>query len=384
MKKLMLWMIAFAALPGSALQAQNVTGSWQGTLEAGPRKLRIVFKISLEDDKLKATLYSIDQQGPGMPASTVTKDGSTIKIAIGGLGSYEGKLSGDGNSISGTWTQGAPLTLNLVRATPETAWTIPDPPRPPVRMAANADPAFEVATIKPSDPTRPGKVFTVRGRDIITINTTLSDLVTMAYNLHARQITGAPAWFDSDKYDLTGRPDVPGQPSVAQIKVMVQKLVADRFQFKFHREKKELSVYAISVAKTGAKISKSTADPNGLPGLFFGGAGPGGGINFNVRNATMAEVANTLQGSVLDRPVVDQTGLAEKYDFIVKFTPDPGQMAGFGPGGQPGSPPAAADNPDAPPDLFSAFQQQLGLKIETSKAPVDVLVIDKVEKPSAN
>jgi len=383
-KKLMLWMIAFAALPGSALQAQNVTGSWQGTLEAGPRKLRIVFKISLEDDKLKATLYSIDQQGPGMPASTVTKDGSTIKIAIGGLGSYEGKLSGDGNSISGTWTQGAPLTLNLVRATPETAWTIPDPPRPPVRMAANADPAFEVATIKPSDPTRPGKVFTVRGRDIITINTTLNDLVTMAYNLHARQITGAPAWFDSDKYDLTGRPDVPGQPSVAQIKVMVQKLVADRFQFKFHREKKELSVYAISVAKTGAKISKSTADPNGLPGLFFGGAGPGGGINFNVRNATMAEVANTLQGSVLDRPVVDQTGLAEKYDFIVKFTPDPGQMAGFGPGGQPGSPPAAADNPDAPPDLFSAFQQQLGLKIETSKAPVDVLVIDKVEKPSAN
>ena len=377
----MLWMIALATLPGSALQAQNITGSWQGTLEAGPRKLRIVFKISLEDDKLKATLYSIDQQAPGIPASTVTKDGSTIKIAIGGLGSYEGKLSGDGNAIVGTWTQGGAMPLNLVRATPETAWTIPDPPRPPVRMAANADPAFELATIKPSDPARPGKLFTVRGRDVITINTTLNDLITMAYNLHARQITGGPAWLDSDKYDLTGRPDVPGQPSVAQIKIMVQKLVADRFQFKFHREKKELPVYAITVAKTGAKISKSTADPNGLPGLFFGGGGPGGGMNFNVRNATMAEVASTLQGSVLDKPVVDQTGLAEKYDFIVKFTPDPGQMAGFGAGGPP---PPATDNPDAPPDLFSAFQQQLGLKIETSKAPVDVLVIDKVEKPSAN
>jgi len=379
-KKLMLWMIALATLPG--IEAQSVTGTWQGTLVAGPQKLRIVFKISVEDDKLKATMYSIDQQSPAIPASTVTKDGSTIKIAIGGLGSYEGRLSGDGNAISGTWTQGAPLALNLVRATAETAWTIPDPPRPPVRMAANADPAFEVATIKPSDPGRPGKLFTVRGRDVITINTTMNDLITMAYNVHARQITGGPAWLDSEKYDVTGRPDVPGQPSVAQIKIMLQKLLADRIQLKFHREKKELSVYAIGVAKTGAKISRSQSDPNGLPGLFFGGAGTGGGVAFNVRNATLAEVASTLQGSVLDKPVVDQTGLAGKYDFTVKFTPDPGQMAGFGPAGPP--PPPAAENPDAPPDLFAAFQQQLGLKIETSKAPVDVLVIDKIEKPSAN
>jgi uncharacterized protein (TIGR03435 family) len=373
-------MIAFAALPGSALQAQNITGDWQGTLEAGPQKLRIVIKISLADDKLQATLYSIDQPAPAMPASSVTKNGSTIKIAIGGLGSYEGKLSGDGNAILGAFTQGAPMTLNLLRATPETAWAIPDPPRPPVRMAADANPAFEVATIKPSDPARPGKVFTVRGQDVLTINTTLNDLVSMAYNLHARQIAGGPSWLDSDKYDVTGRPDVPGQPSVEQIKIMLQKLIADRFQLKFHREKKELTVYAIGVAKAGAKISKSQGDPNGLPGLFFGPGGPEGGVSFNVRNATMAEVASTLQGSLLDRPVVDQTGLSEKYDFIVKFTPDAGQMAGFGRVG----PSAATDNPDAPPDLFSAFQRQLGLKIETSKAPVDVLVIDKVEKPSAN
>jgi hypothetical protein len=76
MKKLMLWMIAFATVFVSALQAQNVTGDWQGTLEAGPRKLRLVFTISLVDDKLEATLYSIDQPAPPMPASSVTKDGS--------------------------------------------------------------------------------------------------------------------------------------------------------------------------------------------------------------------------------------------------------------------------------------------------------------------
>jgi uncharacterized protein (TIGR03435 family) len=82
----------------------------------------------------------------------------------------------------------------------------------------------------------------------------------------------------------------------------------------------------------------------------------------------------------MDKPVVDQSGLTEKYDFILKFTPDPGMMAGFG-----GPPPAAAtDNPDAPPDIFGAFEQQLGLKLSSAKAPADVLVIDRVEKPSAN
>jgi uncharacterized protein (TIGR03435 family) len=380
MKKLMLRILALTVLSGGALLAQNITGNWQGTLKAGPQDLRVVFKITLDDDKLKAMLYSIDQpQAPPMTASAVTKDGSTVKIAIGVLGSYEGKLSADGNSMAGTWTQGAPLPLNLARATPATAWTIPEPPPPPVRMAANANPGFEVATVKPSDPNRPGKLFTLKGQDVVTINTTLSDLITMAYNLHAKQLTGAPAWLDSEKYDLTVRPDVPGQPSVDQMKTIIQKLVADRFQLKFHREKKDLAVYAITVGKTGEpKFKKSEADPNGLPGLFFQGAGPGGGLSFNVTNATMAEVAGVLQGSVLDKPVVDQTGLAGKYDFTVKFTPDATQMTGFGPR------PPEVDNPDAPPDLFAAFERQLGLKLEGAKAPVDVLVIDKVEKPSAN
>jgi uncharacterized protein (TIGR03435 family) len=376
-KHFMLWMAALAALPGSAMQGQNITGSWQGTLEAGPQKLRVVFKISVDNDKLKATMYSIDQAAPPMPASTVTKDGSTVKIALAGLGSYEGKLSGDGNSMTGSWTQGPPLPLTLTRATPETAWAIPEPPPPPVKMAANANPVFEVATIKPSEPGRQGKGFTMRGPDVLTINTSLSDLVTMAYDLQSKQVVGLPAWAESDKYDITGRPEIPGQPSVAQMKIMIQKLLVDRFQLKFHREKKELSVYASTVAKAGSKLAKSQADPDSLPGLFFGRAPAG--MSFNVRNAPLAEVASVLQGSLLDKPVVDQTGLTGKYDFTLTFTPDAAQMVGFGP-----APPAAADTADAPPDLFTAFQQQLGLKLESTKAQADVLVIDKVEKPSAN
>jgi len=102
-------------------------------------------------------------------------------------------------------------------------------------------------------------------------------------------------------------------------------------------------------------------------------------MTFNVRNATIAEVASVLQGNVLDKPVVDQTGLSEKYDFLLKFTPDPGQMGGAG-----GPPAPAADSLDAPPDIITAFQQQLGLKIENTKAQVNVMVIDRVAKPSEN
>ena len=381
--------IALAMLVGGAsfsqLSAQNITGTWQGSLkppqgqEQG-RGLRIVIKISTtEADKLAAILYSIDQQSPAIPATTFTRNGSAVKMTVAALnGTYEGRVNSDGNTIEGTWTQGGPpAPLNLTRATPETAWTIPEPPPPPKPMAANANPVFEVATIKPSDPARPGKLFTVRGQEVITINTTLSDLITMAYNLHPRQITGGPAWLESDKYDITGKPEVPGQPNVTQLKIMIQKLLVDRFQLKFHTEKKELGVYAITVAKTGAKLTKTQSDPNNLPGLFFGRGTPG--MTFNVRNATIAEVAGVLQGNVLDKPVVDQTGLSDKYDFLLKFTPDPGQMAGFG-----GPQPPAADSLDAPPDIITAFQQQLGLKVENTKAPVDVMVIDRVAKPSEN
>jgi bla regulator protein blaR1 len=376
MKKLTLWIMALAAFQGSALRAQNITGNWQGTLQAGQQKVRIVFKIALENEKLKATLYTVDRPSPPI-ATTITQDGSKVKMTIPAAnGAYEGKLSGDGNSIAGTWTQGAPLVLNLARATPETAWAIPEPPPPPVRMAANAKPAFEVATIKPSDPGRPGQIVALRGAEVITTNTTVHDLINLAYWLHPKQVTGGPAWTESVKYDMTGKPDAPGQPSVDQMKMMIQKLLADRFQLKFHFEKRDLPVYAIRIAKTGAKMIKSQDDPKGLPGFYFGRAASGTTLTF--RNSPLSQIAAVLQNT-LDKPVVDQSGLSEKYDFTLTFTPDAAQAVIIG-----GAPPPAADNPDAAPDLFAAVQQQLGLKLESTKAPVDVMVIDRVEKPSEN
>src|SRR5262245_18318595 len=120
MKKI-LGLLALIVFCAAAFQSQNLTGTWQGTLEAGQAKLRTVIKISLDDDKLKAVFYSIDQKSPPIPVSAVTRDGSSLKMTIAALnGNYEGKIAPDGNSITGTWTQGGPLLpLNLVRATPE-------------------------------------------------------------------------------------------------------------------------------------------------------------------------------------------------------------------------------------------------------------------------
>jgi uncharacterized protein (TIGR03435 family) len=382
MVKSLFRLIAFAAVSGCALLAQGLTGSWQGSL-AGPQgrpPLRIVVKVSRADDEsLKAVLYSIDQGGQPIGASSVTQQGSTIKMAVSAIGgSYEGKLSSDGASITGTWTQGGPpAPLNFARATPETAWTIPEPPAPVKPMAANADPAFEVATIKPSDPATPGSSMLV-GRGganlFTTTNSTLADLIVFAYGIHARQLTGGPSWLGSDKYDLNAKPDQPGIPNVTQLRTMVQKLLADRFQLAFHRDKKELSAYIITVAKSGPKMAKVEGDRGNLPG--FGGRGPG---SIGVRNSTMAEFAEFLQSRILDRPVVDQTALPDRYDFTLTWTPDASQAAAAG-----SAAPPPPDNADAPPDLFVAVQQQLGLKLDSGKASVEVLVIDKVEKPSAN
>ncbi len=386
MKK-MLWIIALAALSDGAsfsqLSAQNITGTWQGTLkppQGAGQGLRTVIKISTTDnDKLAAVFYSIDQRSPAIPATTFTRNGSAVKMTINALnGTFEGKVSGDGNTIDGTWSQGGPaIPLVLTKATPETAWVIPDPPPPPTQMAADAKPGFEVATIKPARPDGRFSLLVNRSGMLNTTSTSVADLIKFAYDLHPRQITKGPAWLESEKFDITAKPDVGGMPNGPQLKMMVQKLLKERFQLSFHNEKKELSVYAITVSKTGPKLTKSES-PLNLPG--FGG----GPRAFMVQNATMEEFAHVLQGNILEQPVVDQTGLGPaRYNFQLKWTPDPSQSQ-IGGGPPPNAPPTAGDPADAPPDIFAAFQQQLGLKLENTKAQVDVMVIDRLEKPSEN
>jgi uncharacterized protein (TIGR03435 family) len=359
--------------------AHDLADTWQGTLHAG-QDLRTVVKVTKADGGgYKAVFYSIDQGGQPLPVDKVTLDGSSVTLTLNLIsGKFEGKLSADGKTIAGNWTQGPnPLPLTLTRATPETEWSIPTPPPPVPPMAADANPSFDVATIKPSVPGQQGKGFGFRAGHFVTRNTDLNDLIAFAYGLHPKQIIDAPAWFGTDLFDIEAKPDAEGRPSQKQLTVMAQKLLEDRFQLKFHRDKRELSVYVISVAPGGPKMTKSTAAPTDPPAFFFRALG-----DLTVRNQTMMDFATWMQNGVMDRPVVDQTGLTDRYDLQLKWTPDESQFAAFRGVGAVVPPPT--DDPNAPPALYTAITEQLGLKMGPGKVPDDVIVIDHAEKPSAN
>jgi uncharacterized protein (TIGR03435 family) len=353
---------------------QSIADTWQGTLHAG-RDLRLVFKISKANDGgYKAVSYSIDQGGDGIPVNTVTLDGTTLKMTLTAIGgTYEGKLSADGKTITGTWTQGPPMPLNLVRATPETEWTIP-PPTPKIPpMSANASPGIEVATIKPTKPDEQGFMLVFRAGRFQTTNISLSKLLAFSYGVQQKQLIGLPPWADTDKYDIDAKPDTEGTPDKKQLQGMVQKLISDRFRLTFHHDTRDLPVYALSVAKTGAKLTKSEGQ-DGLPGFGLRGLGL-----LSVHSATMSDFAAMMQETVMDRPVIDQTELAGRYDFNLNWTPDDSQF-----GGMAARMPPPTDNTNPPPALYTAIQEQIGLKLDAIKAPTDVMVIDHVEKPSEN
>jgi uncharacterized protein (TIGR03435 family) len=377
------WLLSFGvvvALLTGSLRAQDITGIWQGTLSLpGPngqtRDVRAQIRIENSGASMKATLRMIDQ-GPGVMPATATLQGSAIKITIPGMGgSYDGRLI-DATTMEGNLRQpGAPvLKLDLKKVTEQAAWVPPPAPPRPAAMPADWKPAFEVATIKPSEPGTPGQSITVRGRTFATHNQTVAGMMTFAFGLHPDQIVGGPQWMKDDRFEITAEPEGTGFPNDKQLRAALAKLLADRFNLTFHRDKKELTVYALTMLKTGHKLTPNDNDPNGLPGLFFRGLGI-----FPVRNATMGDFTGTMQAVVLDRPVVDKTGIQGRYDFTLTWTPDETQFGGRG-----GQAPPPADPANAPPGLFTAIQEQLGLKLEATKATVEVFVIDRLEKPTAN
>lgn len=235
--------------------------------------------------------------------------------------------------------------------------------QPAAQMAPDAVPSFEVATIKPTDPSDTSRGFHLSGRRIFIENEDLNTIISVAYAIHKEQIVDAPTWFGKDRYDIKGTPDVAGVPSLHQLQEMIQRLLADRFQLKFNREKRELSVYAIRVAKGGPKIARSTRDPESLPDQTGNGRG-----TMRFTNVSMSDFTLGMQ-EFLEKPVVDRTGLTGRFDFLLNWTPDNSQNA---------------DDPNAPPGIFTAVQEQLGLRIDSTKAPVDVLAIVHADRPSEN
>jgi uncharacterized protein (TIGR03435 family) len=238
----------------------------------------------------------------------------------------------------------------------------------------DSSPTFAVATIKPSPPGAQLSILT-RGRRFSTTAASLGDLVAFAYGIHPKQITGGPDWVESDKFDVLAESESESPPNPKQLKPMVQKLIADRFRLSFHRGTKELAVYEILPGRNSPQLNlaKSNSDSNSAAGVGFKGLGA-----MTVKNATIADFAGFLQRYVMDRPVVDRSGISGRYDFTLDWTPDEFQLSSRA--GQ--SPPSAAGS-DAP-DLYTAIQQQLGLKLQSAKLPIEVLVVDRVAKPSEN
>ena len=236
---------------------------------------------------------------------------------------------------------------------------------------AAAVPEFEAATIKPvkdADPNR--KTDRVEGRRFVVDNRTLVELLTMAYHLDKRQVTGGPVWVSSDTYDLVAvaeNDDLLKQNGRA----MFQKLLTDRFQLAFHWEQREMPVYVLTVAKGGPKLPPADA-----AGAHSSGCQRQG--QCTLRREDMQHFASWLQFAVVDKPVVDKTGLTGEFDFTLKWTPDPSQFFSTG------SSMAASEDPNGPPGLYQAMQDELGLKLEATKTATQVLVIDHVERPAEN
>jgi uncharacterized protein (TIGR03435 family) len=368
-----------AGAPAAAGKGEGgIAGTWQGTLHTPDgQNLRVVLKIAKDEkgDGLNGILYSLDLGGATMTGDAVSFAGGTLRFANRYSGfSYEGKMAADGNSISGTTQQnGSTISLVLERATPETEWAIPAAPRKIPAMAADAKPGIEVATVKLSSPDLHKSGMTLRGREIVVYGYTLDDMVKFCYDLGAKQLANEPEWMKTERFDVNVLPDQPGFPSVEQFQIVLKEVLGERFGLRFHEEQKEMPVYVLTVAKEGAKLTKS-ADPS-EPGEMS--IGPLGLVR--AHNMTMNRFAAKMQAMVLDRPVVDRTGLAGKWDFELKWLVDDTQF-----GGQLTKLQAADEATQSRPPLFTAIREQLGLQLESEKSDVPVMVIDHVEQPTPN
>jgi uncharacterized protein (TIGR03435 family) len=242
--------------------------------------------------------------------------------------------------------------------------------RLPAQQTPAVPPTFSVATIKPSRPDAE-TVTQFRGNRFATEGTTFVDVFKYAYNVHPDQVVGGPEWLRTQRFDILADPETEKRPSSDQMKAMVRQLLVERFHLGMHREQKVLSVYALVKTADTPKLTKSTADPSGIPTVGYNPSG-----ELNVGNATMANFATFLQRFVLDRPAVDQTGIAGHFDLALRWTPD-----NFPAGEKHDDPQKDAS---APPSLFTAIKEQLGLKLQPTKAATDVFMIDRVEQPSEN
>jgi uncharacterized protein (TIGR03435 family) len=237
---------------------------------------------------------------------------------------------------------------------------------------------FEVASIRPGNPeiNRVGIQF-MPGGGLQASNVTLKALITLAYDVQPQQVSGGPGWMDSERFVIQakgpGGADRASREEERRLALLrLQALLAERFGLVIRRESKDISGYALVVAKGGPKLVESKATANGIRQMGRG--------EVSGQGVTMDMVARTV-GRAVGRTVVDKTGLKGQYDVSLKWSPQPGEGGGFGPRG---TAPAGDSADSSGPSLFTALQEQLGLRIESQKVAADLIVVERAEKPSEN
>lgn len=224
-------------------------------------------------------------------------------------------------------------------------------------------PSFEVASIKPNNSASGRSTESTTPGRLRAINVTASWLIQQAFGIKAFQISGGPGWLDNDYYDVNATTGTAKDLSLEELQPYLQSLLADRFHFTYHRETKEAQVYALTITRGEAKLTATHAGEGDTSANVSTGKGSGKASIVST-NVSMPNFAGLLSRR-LDRAVIDHTGLKGGYDFRLEWAPNP-----------------AADS--AEPSLFTALQEQLGLKLESTKSPVEIIVIDNIERPSEN
>lgn len=254
-----------------------------------------------------------------------------------------------------------------------TAAASAQPSVPP--QSAAAVPTFDVVTIKPSKSVGGNLNVSINDANFGATNITLKTFILQAYSLKDSQLVGLPPWGDSAHFDIEAKVTAPDKQlfnglTDAQRRAMLQPILTGRFQLKFHRERQIRSVYELIIAKGGPRFHATPASEAAkLTGV--NGVRP---ITFSVRNGSFTAADTPISTLAhylpdLQRVIVDKTGLTGKYNLQLKWTPED-------------APPSTAS--DAPPDIFTALREQLGLELKPSKAPIEIFVIDHVTMPSEN